>query len=311
MPNRPFIVVIGSINTDLIVPIARLPWPGETLAGDELTIAFGGKGANQAVAAARLGADVAMVGRVGRDDFGDRQRAALAKEGIDVRHVRRTPAATGTALILLQPGGENSIVLSPGANAHVMPADVDSALPVLRRADAVLLQLEIPLVTVRHALRRCREIGVTTVLDPAPAPPATTPAKSAGKSKWPFAADVLTPNQTEAAALLGRPTAMPDATAAALIAAGATNVVLKLGELGSLHADATGVYTHVGAFPVNPVDTTAAGDAFTAALAVARAEGRAWPDALRFANAAGALACATLGAQPSLPTRRAVGRIVP
>ena len=335
MPTRPFIVVIGSINTDLIVPIPRLPKPGETLAGGELVTAFGGKGANQAVAAARLGADVAMVGRVGRDDFGDRRRVALAKEGVDVRHVRRTPAPTGTAIILLQSGGENSIVLSPGANAHVTPADVDAALPVLRRADAVLLQLEIPIATVRHALRRCRELGVTTVLDPAPAPAgpatasvsmkATGPAKAAGpaasrppksfvktksvvKTKWAFAADVLTPNQTEAGALLGRATS-PDATAAALIAAGATNVVLKLGDNGSLHADATGVYTHVAAFAVDPVDTTAAGDAFTAALAVARAEGRAWPDALRFANAAGALACTTLGAQPSLPKRRQVDRL--
>lgn len=301
--KRPFIVVIGSINTDVILPVARLPRPGETLTGGDAVVVPGGKGANQAVAAARLGADVAMVGRVGTDDFGQRLRASLAKDGVDIRHVRRTPGASGTATILLQAGGENSIVLSPGANAKVTPADVDAALPLIRRADAVLLQLEIPLATVRHALKACRRLNVMSVLDPGPAPTGKAPA-------WLFTADILSPNEEEAAALLGRRHRSADATAAALIAAGASNVVLKLGRRGSAHADATGVQLKSPGFPVDTIDTTAAGDAFTAALAVGRANGLAWSETLRFANATGALACTKLGAQPSLPKRRDVVRLV-
>lgn len=299
MPRRPFIVVIGSINTDLILPISRLPVPGETLRGDDAQVVHGGKGANQAVAAARLGADVAMVGRVGQDDFGDRMRAGLAAEGVDVRHVRRTPGSSGTAMILLQAGGENSIILSPGANAKVTPEDVRAAVPLIRRADAVLLQLEIPLKTVHAALRAARAAGVPIVLDPAPAPAGRVP-------KWLTKVDVLSPNESEAALLLGKPHKRPQQTAAALISAGARNVVLKLGAAGSLHADATGVLTQSAGFKVKVVDTTAAGDAFTAALAVGLAEGMELPRAVRFANAAGARACEKFGAQPALPTRMEV-----
>ncbi|MGC4030885.1 MAG: ribokinase [Tepidisphaeraceae bacterium] len=303
MPRRPFIVVIGSINTDLILPIPRLPLPGETLSGDDAQVVHGGKGANQAVAAARLGADVAMVGRVGQDDFGDRMRAGLEAEGINVRHVRRTPGSSGTAMILLQAGGENSIILSPGANAKVTPDDVQAALPLIRRADAVLLQLEIPLKTVHAAMRAAKEAGVPIVLDPAPAPVGRVP-------KWLTKVDVLSPNESEAALLLGKPGKRPQQTAAALIQAGAKNVILKLGAAGSLHADGTGVLTESAGFKVKVVDTTAAGDAFTAALAVARANGLSWAETLRFANATGALACTKLGAQPSLPKRRDVQRIL-
>jgi ribokinase len=300
---RPFIVVIGSINTDIVLRTPRLPRPGETLAGGDALVVPGGKGANQAVAATRLGADVALVGRVGQDDFGNTLRHGLASEGVDVRHVRRTPGASGTALILLQAGGENSIVLSPGANARVTPADVDAAVPLLRRADAVLLQLEIPLATVRHAMKVCRRFGVTVFLDPAPAPPGRVPA-------WLLKADVISPNEAEAAMLLGGPVRSADATAAALVAAGATNAVLKLGPHGSIHADATGVHLKSAGFGIRAVDTTAAGDAFNAALAVARSNGLPWSETLRFANAAGALACTKLGAQPSLPKRRDVMTLV-
>ncbi|MDB5325224.1 MAG: Ribokinase [Phycisphaerales bacterium] len=312
MPKRPRLVVIGSINTDLVQPSPRLPLPGETMHGGDLTVVPGGKGANQAVAAARLGADVAMVGRVGRDTFGEALRDGLAAEGIDVRHVHFTPGASGTAVILVQPSGENSIVLSPGANAKVTPADVDRARTLIRAADAVLLQLEIPPATVRHAIKLCRALGVTVFLDPAP------PLAMAGKAKkvprWLFDADVLSPNEHEARALLAvraskRP--MKDAAVAvALARAGAADVVLKLGGRGAMHADASHVVTHTPAMKIKPVDTTAAGDAFTAALAVARAEGQNWADAQRFANAAGAVTCLTHGAQPSLPTRRAVNQFL-
>lgn len=299
--------MIGSINQDLVQPAPRLPVGGETLHGGDLSVIPGGKGANQAVAAARLGADVAMVARVGKDAFGPRLRDRLSAEGIDIRHVRLTDGATGTAVILVQPTGENSIVLSPGANAKVTPADVDRAKSLIKQADAVLLQLEIPPKTVRHAIKLCRQLGVTCVLDPAP--------PLAGKPpKWMFDATVISPNEHEAAALLAdKPGGQPRRDESAVIAiqkAGSANVFMKLGPRGSMHVDAARVVTHMPAFKIKPVDTTAAGDATTAALAVARAEGKSWADAMRFANAAGALACMKAGAQPSLPTRSAVLRLL-
>ena len=221
MPKRPRIVVIGSINMDLVQPSPRLPLPGETMHGGDLSLVAGGKGANQAVAAARLGADVAMVGRVGRDAFGNLLRDGLAREGIDVRHVRRTPGASGTAVILVQPSGENSIVLSAGANAKVTPADVDRARPLIRAADAVLLQLEIPPATVRHAIKLCRSLGVSVFLDPAP--PLAITGKAKKVPRWLFEANVLSPNEHEARALLPaskRPT-KDAAIAVALARAGA------------------------------------------------------------------------------------------
>jgi ribokinase len=263
----------------------------------------GGKGANQAVAAARLGAEVHLLGRVGDDAFGRVLRANLAKNGVNTRFVGVSPAAaTGTAMILLQKGGENSIVLSPGANLSLRPADIDAAWPALGRAAFVLLQLEIPLATACHAVDLCRRHGIRTILDPAPAPQ-RLPAALLG-------VDILSPNETEAATILGaRRTISPRRTLQRLLRAGAKSVVLKLGKHGSMHGSATD-FCHVEGFKVRVVDTTAAGDCFTAALAVALAEGMDTAAALRFANAAGALACTVAGAGPSLPTRHALARLL-
>ena len=299
---KPVIVVIGSINMDLVSDVARLPKPGETISGGELALIPGGKGANQAVAASRLGGEVHMVGRVGSDAFGPVLRDGLERNGVDVRYVKRSPGASGTATILVQDGGENSIVLAPGANGQVSKADVDAALPLLRRADAVLLQLEIPLPTVIHAIKRCRKLGVRTILDPGPAPKTLPPAEL-------LKVDVISPNETEAAALV-KDGDDSRSLCKALLKAGAKNVVLKLGAAGSLHADKSLVLTAVRSFKIKPVDTTAAGDSFTAGLAVALSQARTWPDALRFANAAGALACTVYGAQPSLPKRAAVLKLL-
>ena len=302
------IVVIGSINTDLVCRTPHLPARGETVLGSDLETIPGGKGANQAVAAARLGGRVHMVGRVGDDDAGTRLRAGLRENGVGVKHVRATPGVPGgCAMILVDRRGENSIVVAPGANARVTPADIDAALPLLRRAAVVVLQLEIPLDTVRHAVATCRKLGVPTVLDPAPVPPR-------GLTRGLFEVDVLTPNQVEAQLLLGRqPDAIalrdPSAIASALLSKGPARVVLKLGACGSFDADGRAA-RRVPAFKVKAIDSTAAGDAFTGALAVAMAEGMAPADALRFANAAGALCCTKRGAQPSLPTRRQVERLI-
>ena len=301
MSHRPKIVVIGSINMDLVLPCARLPKPGETLAAGELQTLPGGKGANQAVAAARLGASVSMVGRVGDDAFGRIMTASLSHDGVDTRYVRTTKSvATGTASIFLQKGGENSILISAGANGRVTPADVRAAKRVIAEADVVLLQLELPMETVVAAVELCRKLKVKTILDPAPA---------AKLPKSLYGVDVLTPNESEAAILLGGASPSPAVASAKLRRRGAGQVVLKLGPRGSVHDDGTET-TFAGGFKITPVDTTAAGDAFTAAMAVAMAEGKPWPETLRFANATGALACTKLGAQPSLPTRKQVDRLV-
>jgi ribokinase len=304
----PHIIVIGSINMDLIAKIDRLPKPGETISGGDLLTVPGGKGANQAVAAARLGAKTFMVGRVGGNAFGQTLIEGLRRSGVDTTHVRVTAgASSGTATILLQKGGENSIVLSPGANALVTKRDVDRAMPVIRKADAVLLQLEIPIDVVAYAAAKAKAAGVRVILDPAPVPKGKLP-------KVLHHVDVISPNQSEAATLLGGGAADEkniEKICRRLLDRGAANVALKLGPSGSLHADATLVMTQVNGFKVKVVDTTAAGDTFTAGLAVALSEGRSWADALRFANAAGALACTKLGAQPSIPKRADVLRLLP
>ncbi|HEY7118736.1 MAG TPA: ribokinase [Tepidisphaeraceae bacterium] len=309
MPARN-IVVIGSINMDLVCRCPRMPERGETLAAtsDLLTIP-GGKGANQAVAAARLAGPqdrVHMIGRVGDDDFGQRLLVGLRGHKVHTEHVTVTEAAgTGCALILVDKAGENSIVVSPGANARLTPADIDAAADLLARASVVLMQLEIPAPTVAHAIRLCRRSGARVILDPAP-----VPAK--GLSRALYQVDVLTPNQTEAQALLAKPTAamgrmrrtrQADAKQLGqeLLERGPGVVILKLGAKGSMLFD--NEIAHLKGKRVRVVDTTAAGDAFNGALAVALAEGMELPRAVRFANAAGAKACETFGAQPALPTR--------
>jgi ribokinase len=297
-PNPP-IVVIGSINMDLVVRAPRLPAAGETILGTSFQSIPGGKGANQAVAAARLGGQVYFVGRVGDDDFGHDLIDGLAAAGVRTEHVAETTAGpSGCAVILVDQRGENSIVVIPGANGALSPADVDDVESVLSTAACAVLQLEVPIETVVHAVRLCRRLRVYTILDPAPVPTGGIPDEL-------FAVNLLTPNESEARALLGIAGGAPfdpPGAAADLRARGAKEVVIKIGEDGAFASRAEGAFA-VAAHRVNVVDTTAAGDAFTAGLAVARAEGMPLAEAVRLANAAGALTCRAIGAQPSLPTR--------
>ena len=302
------IVVIGSVNMDLVCRAPRIPAPGETIIGKDLVTIPGGKGANQAVAAAKLastGTDVCLVARVGDDDFGRRLLDGLSQHGVCTEYVSRTRGvASGCAMILVDEKGENSIVVAPGANAKLTSTDVDRARAVIRRAAVVVLQLETPLATVRHAISTCRALGVPTILDPAPVPPRGLPREL-------YRVDVLTPNETEAGLLLGRDRDLrPEEIARRLLSRGPGSVVLKLGDKGAVWRTANGHSQWAGAFTVKAVDSTAAGDAFTAALAIARAEGLKASQTLRFANAAGALCCTRLGAQPSLPDRGAVERML-
>jgi ribokinase len=299
--KRPRVVVVGSANTDMVVRVPHLPGPGETLLGGAFSMVPGGKGANQAVAAARLGAVVTFVGCVGADSFGDLTVLNLENEGIDTQFVTRDPdAATGVALITVDEDfGENTIVVAPGANAKLSPPLIDLAAAAIRNADVLICQLEIPMETVQAALQMARSAGVRTILNPAPAqmlPDGLLPLVS-----------VLTPNQTEAAQMLGADYD-PAAAAIHLRQRGAENVVVTLGAAGSRLVSAS-ENTGFPAFPPNEVvDTTAAGDCFTGALAVALGEGQTLEQSVHFANAAASLSVETEGAQPSLPNRLAVNK---
>jgi len=298
------LLVIGSSNTDLIVRADRLPAAGETVLGGDLATAAGGKGANQAVAAARLGAPVTFVARIGTDMFGEQAAASLAREGLDLRYLVRDPnTPSGVALIVVDAAGQNQIAVAPGANRALSPADVAAAQPALAAARVMLLQLEVPLDTILAAARAGREAGLTVILNPAPAQP--LPA-----ALYPLV-DYLTPNEHEAAALTGA--AGPEAAAAALLARGVRAVVITLGAAGALVAAADGM-RRVPGYAVQAVDTTAAGDAFNGGLGVALVgAGRHGDDldaAVRYAHAVAALSVTRPGAQPSLPTADEVARFV-
>jgi ribokinase len=289
---------------DLVVRSQRIPSPGETVLGEGFRQIPGGKGANQAVAAARLGAEVTFVGRVGADLFGEALRAGMQADGIDTAYLRTDPTEpTGVALIGVDAAGRNAITVASGANFQVSPADVEEAWPRIAGASALLLQLEIPIATVLYAAQRAHEAGIRVLLNPAPVSP-TDPLPASLLALI----DVLTPNEHEAAALTGWP--VNDASnwntiAVALLARGVRAVVITLGEAGCLAADASGVTTIAGV-AVQAVDTTAAGDCFTGALAVALAEGCSLIEAARFAGHAAAISVTRPGAQPSLPTRAEV-----
>jgi ribokinase len=290
------ILVIGSVNMDLVVRVDHVPAPGENVRGEALEMIPGGKGANQAVACARLGAETAFLGRVGDDPFGRRLVQGLADAGVRTDAVQPVAGcASGMAMILVDAAGENSIVVTPGANGRLTPDDVDAARGLVAEADAVVLQLEIPAETVARAVRLAREVGTLSVMD---AGPPRRPVDEAA-----FEADVLTPNEAEAAALLSlAPGARPaEDLARALLDRGPKTVIVKAGADGAVVACQEYV-ERVPAFRIDPVDTTAAGDAFTAALAVAVIEGVDLVQAVRRAGAAGALAATRLGAQPSMPT---------
>jgi len=294
----PRVLVVGSANVDVTVALPRLPQPGETVTDGTLLVAHGGKGANQAVAARRLGAEVRLIGCVGDDASGREVRQALDGEGIGVDALLTTAAAaTGTALIVVDAEGRNQIAVAPGANRALTPAHIDRRQADFAWAEVVVASLEVPLASARHALACARRHGALTILNPAPLPE--------GRLDCLDLADYATPNEGEAARLTGLTlTGLEDAAevAAAVRARGAVHAVLTLGAAGAF-ADGPGGRLHAPGFPVTAIDTTGAGDAFNGALAVALARGGRLAEAVRFANAAAALACTRRGAQPSMPSR--------
>ena len=303
--KTPRIVVVGSSNTDMVVKSQRIPHPGETVTGGRFVMAAGGKGANQAVAAARLGAQVTLVAKVGQDLFGDQAVAGYRKEGIVTDFILRDPQDhTGVALILVDEQGENLISVASGANHALGPEDVERAGAAIRAADVLLVQLEIPLETVRFAARLAAEAGVAVILDPAPAP-----AEPLDPALMKHLACVK-PNETEAERLTGvHVVDEPSARKAAekLRQAGARSAIVTLGAQGAFWSgpEQSGF---VPAPRVEALDSTAAGDAFSGGLACALARGLPLAAAVEYASLVGALSVTRLGAQPSLPTEEEVQR---
>ena len=300
------ILVIGSLNMDFVVQTDKLPLPGETVKGRDFSTIPGGKGANQAVAAARLGGRVRMAGRVGQDGFGRTLTEGLSSAGVDAGRVSPTSGvATGVALILVEREGQNQITIAAGANDRLEPADLEPAFQDFSQG-LVLLQLESPLQTVEAAVRLARGHEATTILDPAPA--AALPQTLLSNL------DFLTPNETEAQQLLGEPPGeigLDEAPALGrrLLELGPDTVVLKLGDKGAWVVNRQ-LSRHFPAYPVKAADTTAAGDTFNGALAVRLAEGGSLPRAVEFANAAAALSVTRAGAQASIPSRSRVDRFL-
>jgi ribokinase len=291
---------------DFVVHVGKFPTAGETVLGSAFEMDPGGKGANQACAAGRLGGpslQAKMIGRVGYDLFADHLKASLGADSVDVSGVHATRSEpTGVAFIWVDRAGQNSIVVAPGANNALSPRDVESLRPALMGASTALFQLETPLAFVEATLQLARSLGVRTILDPAPAQ--TLSPKFLGH------VDILTPNETEACLLLSRPVVRIGMTEAPEIAGairslGAHTVILKLGDQGCYYQDDREEWT-APAFKVDAIDTTAAGDTFNGALAVALAEGESIDRALRFANAASALSVTRRGAQLSVPKRSEV-----
>ncbi|RPI61609.1 MAG: ribokinase [Planctomycetaceae bacterium] len=297
MSEIPNILVVGSLNMDLAVRTQQMPLPGQTVLGYNFKISPGGKGANQAVAAARLGAKSRMIGRVGADTFGEKLLSLMRADGVDTTDIMVTPeAVTGTASITVDSRGENYIIVAPGANYLVTPDDLFDRENIFAQADVLVLQLELPLPTVRAAIDLGKRHGCKIILDPAPAPAAICDELCN--------VDIITPNASEAEILTGKKPSNERTAkliASELIARGAKTAVLKLGPHGSLVVMADGHFYTIPPVKVEVVDTTAAGDAFTAALAVAVARGENMHTAAKFANAAGALACTKFGAQSSMP----------
>lgn len=305
----PKVTVVGSLNIDLVCHAIRRPDKGETIIGDAFDIFTGGKGFNQATAAARLGAEVSLVGSIGSGPFGDLLRTATKKEHINSKFItRRTDIGTGIATIVVEPDGDNSIIVVPRANMALTTADIDAATDCIADADVLLLQLETPIAASEHAASIAKQHGATVVLNPAPAQP--LPDSLLGY------VDILTPNQSETELLAGIPiNSHDDAHRAAetlrerMADTENSAVVLTLGEQGTLMLTET-ISELVPALPVQPVDTTGAGDAFCGALATALASGENLQSAVEFANAAGAAAVTVIGATPSMPTRTKIERLM-
>ena len=303
--RTPKVAVVGSLNIDLVCHATRRPDKGETLIGDAFDIFTGGKGFNQATAAARLGAEVTLVGSVGADPFGEMLLTATENEGIDNRFVtKRTDTGTGVATIVIEPDGDNSIIVVPRANMALTIAEIDAAADAIANADVLLLQLETPIAASEHAAAIAKAHGTTVILNPAPAQPLPDSLLAY--------VDILTPNQSETE-LLSKMRVSNDEEArnaavvlrARMTHTGTSTVVLTLGERGALILTAT-TSERVPARAVEAVDTTGAGDAFCGALATALASGETLHAAIAFANAAGAAAVTVVGATPSMPTRAKV-----
>ncbi len=299
------VVVVGSSNTDMVIQTPKIPSPGETVLGGDYVIASGGKGANQAVASARLGAETILVARVGHDIFGERAVASIGAAGVNTKYIIHDPSApSGIALIAVDSTGQNSIVVAPGANANLSPDDVNNAMDAFQECDVVALQFEVPLVTVERAIALAKELDKIVILNPAPA--------RSFPDYFLRGVDVLIPNEVEASMILGREinASFTHADAAnALREKGVDAVVITLGAEGAVAAS----HDRIQEIPprrVKAVDTTAAGDCFTGALATALGEGKDLGQAVYFANAAAALSVTRLGAQTSMPTRQEVDSFI-
>lgn len=295
MPAK--VVVVGSLNMDLVTRASRLPRAGETLIGQTFSTVPGGKGANQAVASARLGAKVAMVGCVGSDAYGTQLRDALRVEGIDCQAVSTVDGSSGVALIVVDDSSQNAIVIVAGSNGALTPASLQAFDAVLQAADVVVCQLEVPMDTVGFTLKRGRELGKTVILNPAP-------ASEPLPAEWYASIDYLIPNESEATALSGITVDSLDSAklaASQLIKAGAGKVIITLGSQGALFTDGQ-TFEHLLAPKVKAVDTTAAGDTFVGGFAAALASGKSEAEAIRFGQVAAALSVTRAGAQPSIPT---------
>jgi ribokinase len=302
------IVVVGSINLDLVATAERVPLPGETLTGRTFSTFHGGKGANQAVGVARLGYPVSMVGKVGDDSFGAGLKGALRKVGVNTKEVKTVKGSSGVALINIGDDGQNNIVVVPGANGKLLPQDITRVAANLRKAEMFLTQLEIPLITTETLTVLAHKNKIPLMLDPAPA--RDLPKGVLQCATW------ITPNESETRILCGldgnEPVTPSTAARCAelLLQRGPRNVLIKMGSQGVFVATSEGTRQMIPAFAVKAVDTTAAGDAFNAGFAVSLLSGAAPVQAARYASAVAAISVTRIGAQPSMPTRHEVERFL-
>lgn len=306
MPSQKPIVVVGSINTDLVSTTRKIPAIGETVIGTDFQVHPGGKGANQAVAVARLGYPVRLIGRLGNDKFGSQLRSHLESSGVDIAGVATSDGTSGVAVIVVSEKGENSIVVTAGANSQVTPQDIENNFDVIRNAGIVLAQLEIPLDTVDYLATVCAREGVSMILDPAPA--TDLPLGIFDHIAW------LTPNQSEAAFYVGDAGSSnghsTNEIARRLLNKGSHGVVLKMGEQGAFVAARDILGTLIPAFKLHAVDTTAAGDAFNGGFATGLMLGKSPAESARFASAVAGISVTRHGAQPSMPTMTEVERLL-
>jgi ribokinase len=307
LPNPKAIVVVGSINTDLVSTTKKIPAVGETVIGNDFHIHPGGKGANQAVAIARLGYPVQLIGRLGNDAFGTQLRLHLENSGVNIVGIATSDGTSGVAVIVVSEKGENSIVVTPGANAKVTPQDIETNLDSIRNAGIVLAQLEIPIETVDYLAAVCAREGVPLILDPAPA--MDLPAHIFDHIAW------LTPNQSEAAFYAGETELaanghLPDEIAKELLGKGSRGVVLKMGENGVFVASQDTSGTLIPAFKLRAIDTTAAGDAFNGGFATGLMLGKSPAESARFASAVAGISVTRHGAQPSMPSMTEVEQLL-